>query len=138
MGLRLVGLAKAGEKKVSKAVAKKRNVHRKASRSGKDRRNSEILRAKRAVSAALGEKSFATPDPVPATENLPQIAADSSSTPTVPTVMKGLVRVAAGFIGRRSQPPVDTAEKDSLSYSSLFLSADPVAELARRHIRRSA
>ena len=122
-------------------MAKKRTVQKKVSRSGKDRHNSEILRAKRAVSAALSEEFSVGPGPVAApavTADSSRPAINSSSPAGIPTAMRGLVRMAAGLIGRRSEPPADADRKPLAANSSLLTSADPVADLARRHIQQSA
>ena len=104
-------------------MAKERTIRKKkASRSGKSQHDTEILRARRAVSAALSDESSAALLP-------------SDSPSGIPGIMKGLVRAAAGLVGHSSRPVVD--EQPPPVYSALSVSADPIAELARRHISQS-
>lgn len=141
------GLADSREKKVSKAVAKERSVRKKkASRSGKSQHDTEILRARRAVSAALSAESSADPLPAGASamsgpaQAEPPLDADrlpvnSSSPAGIPAVMKGLIRVAAGLVGHSSGSVTD--DRPPVVYSSVAVSSDPLADLVRRHIARS-
>ena len=99
-------------------MTKERTIRRKkASRSGKSQHDTEILRARRAVSAALSVESSS--DPLPDGE---------SPTPPPPMdVASDLAQAPAS-----SSSPAGTMAV----YSSLAISSDPLADLARRHIAR--
>ena len=129
-------------------MAKKRTIRKKASRSGKAQHDSEILRAKRAVSAALTQEGQAIANPAAESPSAapappqPKVPLDvsvasnhlssSSSAPRgLPSIMKGLVRAAAGLVGHDVQPVAD--ELPPLAQPSLTVSCNPLAELARRH-----
>ena len=113
---------------------KKRTVQKKVSRSGKDRHDTEILRAKRAVSAALSDESSVALLPAADASRKP---AKSLSSAGIPGVMKGLVHAAAGLLGHGSPPVAVEQPTPPPGHSSLSTYSDPIAELARRHISRS-
>ena len=111
-------------------MAKKRTVQKKASDSGKSQHDSEILRAKRAVSAALNTEPTVTGSAIAGA------SAKASTSGGITAVMKGLVRAAADIVGQggksagEEQPPA----VDSVSTAT----ANPLAELARQHIIQSS
>ncbi len=124
-------------------MAKKRIISKKSSPSGKAQHDSEIRRAKRAVSAASTESSPPSSAPQP---NLPASNAQAGdslvaepSAELVPGFMKRLLRAAA--------PPFTSADKADLSppenaateqsVLNLNLSANPLTELARRHVAQA-
>ena len=122
-------------------MVKERTVRKKkASRSGKSQHDTEILRAKRAVSAALSAESALSPPaqpcpPLDTASDLSPPPASSSSPAGIPAVMKGLMRVAAGLVGHGSGSVAD--DRPPPVYSSLAISSDPLADLVRQHIDRS-
>ncbi|MCK4849909.1 MAG: hypothetical protein KAT11_01090 [Phycisphaerae bacterium] len=112
-------------------MAKRRTIRKKASPSGKTRHDSEIRRAKRAVSAASTHSPSASlaPEPQPAASTAPAPPAE-----LVPGLMKRLLRAAASpfVIDVEAEPsPSAPTEKLDLSFS-----ANPLADLARRHVRQ--
>ena len=125
-------------------MAKERTIRKKkASRAGKSQHDTEILRARRAVSAALGDESSAAllaqssqKLPGNVAEGSSRKPANPSSPSGIPGVMNGLVRAVAGLVGHGSRPVVD--EQPLPVYSALSASADPIAELDRRHISQSS
>ncbi len=107
---------------------KKRTIRKKASPSGKSRHDSEIRRAKRAVSAASTHSSSASQAPEPQPAAVPP--AD-----LVPGLMKRLLHAAASpfVIEVEAEPSGPT----SIKKLDLSFSGNPLAELAGRHVRQA-
>ena len=111
---------------------KKRTIRKKASPSGKSRHDSEIRRAKRAVSAAStrGPSASQAPDPQHPAAISPQPPAE-----LVPGLMKRLLRAAASpFVIDVEAEPSQPAPTKKLD---LGFSGNPLAELAGRHVRQA-
>ena len=124
-------------------MAKKRTNRKKSPPSGKAKHDSEVRRAKRAVSAALAQgsstPSAAEPNPPAVNAQAGDSFAPEPSAELVPSLMKRLLRAAATTF-----TPADDADhsrtEDAVterSTLSLNLSADPLTELARRHIAQA-
>ena len=110
---------------------KKRTTREKASTTGQNRHDSEIRRAKRAVSAALTPSSAASKAPNPQ----PSTTTASPAAELAPGIMKRLLQAAASpfVMDVEAEPSVPApAEKVDLSSSS-----NPLAELAGRHVRQA-
>ena len=113
-------------------MAKKRTIRKKASPSGKTRHDSEIRRAKRAVSAAStrSPSSSSAPEPQPAASTAPAPPAE-----LVPSLMKRLLRAAASpFVIDVEAKPSQSAPTEKLD---LGFSGNPLANLARCHVRQA-
>lgn len=110
-------------------ASKKSSVRKKKSSRGlQSPRDSEILRAKRAVSAALSVEA------VPSEAAETAEAVSSSGSGSIGGVMKGLVRAAANIVGQGTE----TEETLGATYSGLGVRANPLADMARRHITESS
>ena len=140
-------------------MAKKHSIRKKASLADKAQHDSEILQAKRAVCAALTEEGSAEPAAITKSLRTIEISqpsqepsldvsieseqrADGSSSPQRTThgisgVMKGLVRVAAGLVGRGTGEAVDEPPAVIQMSSTISCLKDashnPLTDLARRH-----
>ena len=134
-------------------MAKKHSIRKKTSLADKAQHNSEILRAKRAVCAALTEEDSAGPTAITkslttievsqppqelsldvSTESDQRIAGSSSPQQTtrgISGVMKGLVRAAAGLVARGDGEAVD--KPPAAVQPSSTISCNPLADLARWH-----
>ena len=115
-------------------MAKKRTIRKKASHTGKARLDSEIRRAKRAVSAAStrGPSASQAPDPQHPAAISPQPPAE-----LVPGLMKRLLRAAASTFVTDAQPKHPQPRIAPADQPTLTFSANPLANLARRHVRQA-
>ena len=114
---------------------KKRTIRKKASSSGKAKHATEIRRAKRAVSAASARGSSASSaadaQPPAADAGLPQPE-------RVPSLMKRLVRaVGSPFASSAAEAGLSGARTSPAGQSALSVSANPLADVARRHVREA-
>ncbi len=115
-------------------MAKKRTIRKKASPSGKARLDSEIRRAKRAVSAAStrGSSASQAPDPQPPAPTSPGPPAE-----LVPSLMKRLLRAAASTFVTEAQPKHPQPIIAPIEQPESSLSENPLSDLARRHVRQA-
>jgi len=115
-------------------VAKKRTTRKKPLSSGKAKHATEIRRAKRAVSAASTRGSLASsaPDAQPAGgAAVPQLE-------RVPSLMKRLVRaVGSPFASSAAEAGLSGARTSPAEKSALSVFANPLADVARRHVREA-
>ena len=112
-------------------MAKRRTIRKKASHTGEARLDSEIRRAKRAVSAASTPGSSASSGPE---ARHPASTAAQPPAELVPGLMKRLLHTAASpFVTYAETEPSQSAPADQ---PDLTFSANPLADLARRHVRQ--
>ncbi len=112
------------------AVAKKRTIRKKTSRSGKAQHATEIRRAKRAVSAASTRAS----SPSSAPDSQPPAPTVSLSQPDLaPSLMKRLLRAAASPFA--PDPGISQLQTSLPDPSALTFFVNPLADVARRHVR---
>ncbi len=111
---------------------KKRTIRKKASPSGKSRHDSEIRRAKRAVSAAVSRRSSASQAPQP---QPPALASAGPAAELVPGIMKRLLRAASSSFA----PAAEAKPSQSAPTEKVVLSfpANPLADLARSHVHQA-
>ena len=110
------------------AVTKKRTSRKKAPHSGKTQQDSEIRRARRAVSAASGGQARG----LSAAGDKTEAGADTAG-----PVLKGLLRAVAGLVGSESAESVSKESQSRKSDESLStLPCNPLTGLARRHVGR--
>ena len=134
-------------------MTKKDNIRKKAPHSASSRHDSEIRLARRAVSAASGGQAQALSASAGpgASANKPTAttaahtsatATAKSKTPTsaelsparVGTVMKGLLRAAAGLVTRDARSGPHQAPAVATDQKLADLSCNPLIDLARRHV----
>ena len=114
---------------------KKRTIRKKASPSGKAEHATEIRRAKRAVSAAStdGSSASSSPEPQPAARVAAVVQPDR-----VPSLMKRLVQaVSSPFASSAAEAGPSVARTSYADKSALSFSANPLADVARRHVREA-